>query len=455
MSFNALMENIIHMKEIVRELYVFAKQLDTMKNLETQGQYGMVAETREKRLLEEAISGLSNQLRILNNSTPQLIKDIKFFKELESGKGVKSQEKFVQLKYHPGGDKEKVSLTISDKDKKEFLENLSKSNLSVNKLKKKYSVEKNAKSEFGKPNYYAKFSNQFFRNFSNSLIAKGYFKKLNKDLREINSPFVVGTYVSMSLMSIIIMFILSLFVLLTLSFFEISLLWPNFFTFSEENPFLRFFKFLWIPVMFPIIVGVIAYFYPQGEAKTLGARINQELPFVAIHMSAIATSGIVPLNIFKIILRSSEYKYSNIEFRKLMNLVNFHGHDFVTALKKTAKSSPSVKLKNLLNGMATAITSGGDLHNFLDKHSESLLFDYKLEREKNTKNSETFMDIYISVAIAAPMIFLMLFVIMGSSGFLTAFINLEVQQVGLLIIMLLGLLNVGFLVFLKLKQPVI
>lgn len=120
-----------------------------------------------------------------------------------------------------------------------------------------------------------------------------------------------------------------------------------------------------------------------------------------------------------------------------------------------AKSSPSQKLRDLLDGFATTITSGGDPSNFLSKHSETLLFDYRLEREKYTKTSETLMDIYISVGIAAPMIFLMLFVIMGSTGLLSTFFSLGVTQLSMLMILGIALINGGFIVFLKIKQPTI
>ena len=171
-------------------------------------------------------------------------------------------------------------------------------------------------------------------------------------------------------------------------------------------------------------------------------------------MSAIATSGVEPISIFRIILKTKEYKYSSVEFRKLLNLINFHGKDFVGALKETSRTCPSDKMKVLLDGLATTITSGGNLHQYLDKHSESLLFDYKLEREKYTKTSETFMDIYISIVIAAPMIFLMLFVIMGSTGSLVGYLGLSVDALSALIILGIVFINIAFLVFLKLKQPV-
>ena len=64
----------------------------------------------------------------------------------------------------------------------------------------------------------------------------------------------------------------------------------------------------------------------------------------------------------------------------------------------------------------TFITSGGDLPDFFDKRAQSLLFEHRLEREEYTKSAETFMDIYISVVIAAPMILMLLLMMMKISG---------------------------------------
>jgi archaellum biogenesis protein FlaJ (TadC family) len=156
---------------------------------------------------------------------------------------------------------------------------------------------------------------------------------------------------------------------------------------------------------------------------------------------------------FEIILKGDEYKYTGVEFKKLMNLVNFHGEDIVSALRKISMSTSSSRLKELLNGFAVAINTGGNLHQFLNKHSENLLFDYKLEREKYTKISETFMDIYISVAIAAPMILLMIFVIIGGTGLSGGIFNLSTNLLSLLLITIIIFINVFFIAFLRLKQP--
>lgn len=454
MNIEAIRENTKQMKEILRELYVFSKQFENIRELEIKSKVTIKEE--EKRLLNDAISALLSQLKILNDSIPRLVQGIGFYKKLNPEDETTSQqlkEKLVQIEYNPPLARQKVSLTINEAEKKKFLENLSRSNLSIYKLKKKYaSIEKEV--SFGKPNYFAKMSNRFFRDYSINLVSKGYFDSLNRSLRKMNSPFVVSTYVSMIFFTVFIAFFFSIILVMILLFYNIGLTYP-FLTLppAADTIFFRFIKFIWLILFIPAGVGMFMYISPSSEAKSLGNKINQELPFVAIHMSAIATSGVEPMSIFRIILKTEEYPNANLEFKKLMNLINFHGKDFVSALKETAKTSPSEKLKNLLDGLATTITSGGDLHQYLDKHADSLLFDYKLEREKYTKTSETYMDIYISIAIAAPMIFLMLFVIMGSTGTLTNYIGLDVSTLSILIILGIGFINVLFLLFLHLKQP--
>ena len=82
-----------------------------------------------------------------------------------------------------------------------------------------------------------------------------------------------------------------------------------------------------------------------------------------------------------------------------------------------------------------------------------MLFEYKLERERYTRISETFMDIYISVAIAAPLIFLMIIIIIGSTGLGGGIFDLGFSLLTLLLILGIIFINVIFLIILKLKQP--
>jgi flagellar protein FlaJ len=166
-------------------------------------------------------------------------------------------------------------------------------------------------------------------------------------------------------------------------------------------------------------------------------------------MAAISSSMVEPTKIFRIISATKEYPNLEREFNKLLNEINVYGYDFVTALKDVASNSPSQKLAELFNGLATTITSGGDLFDFFDKRSQTLLFEYRLDREKQTKSAETFMDIYISVVIAAPMIFMLIFMMMKISGF---GVSLSTTMITLLVVGGVSLINVFFLIFLQVKH---
>ena len=73
----------------------------------------------------------------------------------------------------------------------------------------------------------------------------------------------------------------------------------------------------------------------------------------------------------------------------------------------------------------------------------------RIEKEKYTKTAETFMDIYISIVIAAPMILMLLLMMMKISGL---GVSLSTSMITLIMVLGVSVVNVGFLTFLHLKQ---
>ena len=213
----------------------------------------------------------------------------------------------------------------------------------------------------------------------------------------------------------------------------------------------RILRFFWLIFLPALITFSAFYFYPYAERSSLSRKIDSELPFVVIHMGSISGSGIEPSQIFKIVGLSREYPSTRGEIRKLLNQINVYGYDLITALKNVARLNPSARFAEVLNGLSTTISSGGDLKTFFEKRAESLLLNYRLEREKFTKVAETFMDIYISVVIATPMILLLLLVMISVSG---VQVGLNLGQMTLLIILVVAVVNILFLWVLSMRQPV-
>jgi pilus assembly protein TadC len=360
-----------------------------------------------------SINALLLKLKVINNAVPDLIKNISFYKPI--GEKENENKELVEVKYKEKN--EGKNLGIKKKDKMLFLKSLTAS----------FSDEKNERR-----NYYAELSARFFKNLSFKLNERGYFNFLKEDLRKINSPYIITSYVSMMLLSVVIGFFTAILLSLGLVIFKI---WLG----------------LLLIFALPAVIFLVFMLYPSSMRKSLEKNINQELPFLTIYLAAISTSAIEPSKIFSIIASSTDYPYARREIKKLVNYVNFYGYDFVNALKIVSKNSPSDRLSQLFDGLATTITSGGELTAFFSKHSETLLFDYRLEREKYTKTAETFMDIYISLIIAAPMILMMLFILMSITGFSSGI--LSPGTLSLAVITMISLINIGFLLFLNLKQP--
>ena len=119
-------------------------------------------------------------------------------------------------------------------------------------------------------------------------------------------------------------------------------------------------------------------------------------------------------------------------------------------MRNVARATPSPKLAELLNGISITIHSGGNIKKFFEKRGESLLLEYRLEREKYTKTTETFMDLYISIVIAAPMILLMLLIMISVSGMSIGF---GIAEMSLAVVGIVAIINIIFLSFLHFKQP--
>jgi len=425
-NFVALKKNISKEKRILSEIVSINKELEKASAL-------------EKNMINAQISSLKSSLKKVNNEVKEILEKINLTKRLKEAEKVhvaKTEKNLPLLT--------KSQIKEKKEYEKEIIKDLEKQTLK--RLRKK--GKKIKKKRERKASYYTRLSNKFFRNTSTSLLKKGYFKNLKRNLIKANMQYLAKSYLSVVFFTTFLSMIGSFFLFIFLLFFNFGVTFP-FITPVSASIFSRLGSIFWILIVFPLGVFIFAYMYPSLEKKSIETRINQELPFATIHMSSISESLVEPSNIFRIIISTKEYPTLEKEFIKLLNEVNVFGYDLVSALRNSAFNSPSRRLAELFDGLATTITSGGDLSDFFEKRAQTLLFDYKLEKEKKTKSAETFMDIYISVVIAAPMILMLLLIMMRVSGLGLA---LSTSMISLIMVLGVSTINVIFLVFLHLRQ---
>lgn len=431
-SFEKLKENISKERKIIEELNKLSGYLKNSRNIE------------EQRMISNQMDALKNSLRTTNRDVLDNVEKISLIKPLKLAPRV-TQQVFRQSTSSNVSIQSAPLPPSSEISKKSF----SPSGLEKLTLKRlKGKKEKIVHHKIKKPSAYVKTASRIFHDLSMSLIKKGKFKKLKRDLIKANLEFVPTNYISVIFFTTVLSFIFAIFVFLFFLFFNFSAS-PPFITTVTEDMGIRLLKVFWVLFIIPAGIFLISYFYPAMEKKSIESRINNELPFASIHMAAISGSMIDPTKIFSIVISTKEYPYLQKEFTKLINEINIYGYDLVGALRNLAFNSPSTKLSEFFNGLATTITSGGDLPDFFKKRAQTLLFEHRIEVEKQGKAAETFMDIYISVVIAAPMILMLLLMMMRISGL---GIGLSTNMITLVMVLGVTMINILFLTFLQLKQ---
>jgi len=418
--FEDLKKNIEHEKRIVSDINSVLES--------------MSGEKGSKKFYTDSLKSLAFQLRLLNKAVPELLKESSPVEEVKEKvieeKKEPKKKKVVKMSYVSPSSKEKKFITINKMDREMFLQQLK---LSEDNLKHIRRVrEKKVGGTEKKVNAYAKLSNRFFRNTSEKLVPR--LDSLGKDLKKGNVNILLVTYISMALMST------------TIAFFVVAIFYLLLIFVAVKNV-----SYFWIVIVLPLLTAFGFYYYPSSESNDVKKKITQELPFATIHMAAIAGSNITPSEIFKIISNSKEYPAIGKEVRKILVQIEIYGYDLVTSLKNVATRTPNKQLSELFSGLATNISTGGELKNYLNKKADNFLLDYRLERQKYSALAETFMDIYISVLIAAPLVMMMMFVVMNVAGLGMGGITLSM----LLLLSIFGVIvvNIIFLVVLNMKQP--
>jgi flagellar protein FlaJ len=367
----------------------------------------------EKRLLE-LIQG--HNLQVKKDMTSKVLNQIGILNKvvMDIANGPETLGKLKKVKNLDDSG----AVYVSTSDKSRYL----KQKKIIYSILEKDSGEKQV---FG-GNFYIRISTKLFKKPTQRIFP--YFKDLADDLKAANMPLITTTYISMMLFSTSLCFMLG--ILLSLVFGL---------------------SYLWSILVLPLMCFFLFYTYPSAKSSEIDKRINYELPFATIHMGAIAGSNIGPVKLFEIIGSSEEYPNVGFELKKVLNQVVVFGYNVSNSLKNVASRTRNTKLAELLGGIATNINSGGELKSYLEKKSESFLVDYKLERKQYIDLATTFLDIYISVLIAAPLILILLLVIMNLIG--TGFSGLGINSLVFIGVILIAIMNIIFIVVLNLKQP--
>lgn len=332
-------------------------------------------------------------------------------------------------------DPKKPEISITPGEKKRYLEELGISERKVKSAlkvrdKKKKSKKKDVETATYKTNFYSKTSNLFMENLSFKLTKKypDLFESLFAHLRKSNLKILSQTYVSIILFSWLISLPLSILIWFIFTFNILSSLIFGFIS--------------------SIGIFSLVYYYPKIMADSRERLIKQELVFAVVHMATIAGSGAHPLKIFELIVDSKDYKEVEKEFKKILNYINLFGYSLSSSLRAVSINTPSHELKEILEGMASTIETGGDIKQYLHDKSKDSLLKFRLDQKKYVEKLAAYSEVYVGLLVAAPLLFIVTMAILEKiSPVILGFPISAIAKFGTFF--LLPVVNILFILFLE------
>jgi flagellar protein FlaJ len=209
---------------------------------------------------------------------------------------------------------------------------------------------------------------------------------------------------------------------------------------------------LFASVISGAVIFLMFYSYPSYLFTIRTRSIEANLPFAANHMGALAASGVPPHVIFRMLTDANEYGEIANEARRIVRNVDLFGMDVVSAVRQVAERTPSPQLRSLLMGIASTITTGGDMRQHLQQAARETLSEYRTKRKRYLSTLGTYADFYVGVLIAAPLFFVSVLSMLAIIGGQIAGLSIP-AIITLGIYVVIPLLNIIFILFVHLTQP--
>lgn len=269
-----------------------------------------------------------------------------------------------------------------------------------------------------------------------------YFDSLNRSLKRSMMRISLHEYLT----EIIFLSFLTLMASMILGSVFITLLFP-----FEPTIFYTYTLSIIISFIFAGMVFFIGYYYPSLKSKSIETQINRNLPFAVFYMATSASSGIMPTEIFRLL--ASKGGMIGEEAGKIYNNVNSLGMGLNDSIARVAERTPSSQFADLLYGMSSTITTGGDLGKYLSGKAKSFMNLYRRALSDYSKMISFYTEIYITLMIVGSLFFIVLLAVMSPVGNSSMGRTSTLMLQTFIVFFFIPLVSMGFIVLLKAISP--
>jgi flagellar protein FlaJ len=171
-----------------------------------------------------------------------------------------------------------------------------------------------------------------------------------------------------------------------------------------------------IAVSAALITLMIMYIYPGIKAGGRKGPIDRNLPYISNFLTLLSSSNVPPSVIFESMGKIDTLKEVRMEFRNIIRDVEVFGGDLLSSIVENAKLTPNDQLGEILEGYVATVRTGGNPTEYLKITTESVTKDRIGKLDMMLESLAAMAEIYIMMLVAAPLLFIVLFVTLGMIG---------------------------------------
>jgi flagellar protein FlaJ len=189
---------------------------------------------------------------------------------------------------------------------------------------------------------------------------------------------------------------------------------------------------------------VILLSTPKSRAKVRKKNIDLNLAYAINFISAMASAGVTPTEIFKSLSKQEIYGEVKDESAWIYRDVSLLGFDIITAIKKNIERTPSQKFKEFLQGMVVTVSSGGSLKTYFMNKADQYLWENRNTQKQLIETLGVMAESYVTAAVAGILLLLIVIPLMMliSGGWNETFLYI-------FILLVVPLIHIGFAVVIR------
>jgi flagellar protein FlaJ len=158
------------------------------------------------------------------------------------------------------------------------------------------------------------------------------------------------------------------------------------------------------------------YAYPIYRADKHKRNLEDEIPFTTGYMAILTSAGVSPEKIFHSLSNLSLPLAVSTDAKDIVRDVNLFGKDIISALEEKSKTTPSERLREMLEGFISTIHSGSNSAAYLREKYRQYMKLKNISLKKFSDTLSVLAEFYVTLLLTGPLLLVIMLAVMSMLG---------------------------------------